>query len=85
MSRHELPIETAALLSAHALGALAPDEAAEAERLIATSEECRAAFEEALEIAAALAIATADDAPPPGLRTRILDASREAASGDETA
>jgi anti-sigma-K factor RskA len=85
MSRHELPIETAALLSAHALGALEPEEAAEAERLIATSEECRAAFEEALEIAAALAVATTDSTPPPELRARILDAARESAPGGETA
>jgi anti-sigma factor RsiW len=80
MSHHELPIETAALLSAHALGALEPEEAAEAERLIASSDACRAAFEEALETAAALAIATADGEPPPGLRARILDAARKTES-----
>jgi anti-sigma-K factor RskA len=77
MSRHDLPIETAALLSAHALGALEPDEAEEAERLIATSEACKEAFEQALETAAALALAMAESEPPPDLRARIMVAVRE--------
>ena len=83
MSAHELPIETAALLSAHALGALEPEDAVEAERLIASSDACRAAFEEALEIAAALAVATADSEPPPELRVRILDAARRLSAEDD--
>jgi anti-sigma-K factor RskA len=74
----ELPIEAAALLSAHALGALEPHEAEEAERLIAASDACRAAFEEALETAAALALATADSEPPPDLRARIMAAVHKA-------
>jgi hypothetical protein len=72
----ELPIETAALLSAHALGALSEAEAAEADRLIATSEPCRRAFEEALETAAEIALATEPMEPPPELRERILAAVR---------
>ena len=72
----DLPIETAALLTAHALGALGPEEAEEAERLIATSDACRTAFEEALETAAALAVATGEVEPPPGLRARILAAAK---------
>jgi anti-sigma-K factor RskA len=74
MSGEELPIETAALLSAHALGALDVEDADEAERLIATSEACRRAFDEALEAAAAIALAAAPAEPPPELRTRILEA-----------
>ena len=65
-----------ALLSAHALGALTPDEADEAERLIALGGPHRRAFEEALETAAALALATGDAEPPPELRARILAAVR---------
>ncbi len=83
MSDHELPAEIAALLSAHALGALEPEEAAEAEQLIASSGACRAAFEDALEIAAALAVATADSEPPPELRLRILDAARQLSAEDD--
>lgn len=77
MTPHDpIPDDVAALLSAHALGALEPAEAAEAERLIASSEACRLAFEDALATAAALALATADADPPAGLRQRILDAVR---------
>jgi anti-sigma-K factor RskA len=83
MSHHDLPIETAALLSAHALGALEPDEADEAERLIASSEACREAFEDALETAAALALATAESEPPPDLRARIMVAVRQLPPEDE--
>jgi anti-sigma factor RsiW len=76
MRGDELPVEVAALLSAHALGALDPDEADEAERLIAASDECRQAFEEALETAAAIALAIEPVEPPPELRERILAAAR---------
>jgi anti-sigma-K factor RskA len=69
--------ELEALVAAHALGALDADEAAEAEHLIASSPELRRVFEEALETAAALALATSDVEPPPGLRQRILDAVRQ--------
>ena len=65
-----------ALLSAHALGALTPDEADEAERLIALGGPYRQAFEEAQETAAALALATSDAEPPAELRARILAAVR---------
>jgi anti-sigma-K factor RskA len=65
-----------ALVAAHALGALEPEEAAAAERLVATSPACRALFGETLETAAALALATASAAPPPSLRERILAAAR---------
>jgi anti-sigma-K factor RskA len=71
-----LPDETVALLSAHALGALDAGEGEEAERLIAASPECRQAFEDALETAAALALATAAAEPPPELKARILAAAR---------
>jgi len=82
MSRHELPIETAALLSAHALGALEAEEAAEAERLIAGSDACKEVFDEALEAAASLALATTASDPPPELRSRILAAVRQLGGGE---
>jgi anti-sigma factor RsiW len=81
MRGDELPVEVAALLSAHALGALDPDEADEAERLIARSDECRQAFDEALEMAAAIALAIEPVEPPPELRERILAAVRRLADG----
>jgi anti-sigma-K factor RskA len=74
----EIPEAVAALISAHALGALEPDEVLEAERLIASSDELRRQFERALDTAAAIALATADVEPPPELRGRILDAVRRA-------
>jgi anti-sigma factor RsiW len=76
MRGDDLPAEIAALLSAHALGALDPDEAVEAERLIAGSEKCRRAFEEALETATAIALAIEPVEPPPELRGRIVAAVR---------
>jgi hypothetical protein len=82
MSGDELPVETAALLSAHALGALDPQEADEAERLIAVSQACRRAFEEALETATAIALATEPVEPPPELRERILAGARRLRDGD---
>ena len=68
--------ELAALVSAHALHALDPEEAAMVERLIESSPEWRAAFEDALETAAGLALVPAAIDPPAGLRDRILDAAR---------
>jgi anti-sigma-K factor RskA len=68
--------ELAALVSAHALHALDPEEAAMVERLIESSPEWRAAFEEALETAAGLALVPAAIEPPADLRRRILDAAR---------
>jgi anti-sigma-K factor RskA len=78
----ELPVETAALIAAHALGALDPGEADEADRLIAGSDACRRVFEEALETAAALALATEPVEPPAELRGRILAAARRLRDGD---
>jgi anti-sigma-K factor RskA len=77
MSTHpQIPDDVAALISAHALGALDPDQAALAERHIAASDDCRRAYEDALETAAALALAVADSEPPADLRDRILAAAR---------
>ena len=77
MSTHpRIPDDVAALISAHALGALEPDQAALAERHIAASDDCRRAYEDALETAAALAMAVADSEPPADLRDRILAAAR---------
>jgi anti-sigma-K factor RskA len=73
---NRIPDDVAALISAHALGALDPDQAALAERHIAASDDCRRAYEEALETAAALALAVADSEPPAGLRDRIVAAAR---------
>jgi hypothetical protein len=81
MSAHDLPIETAALLSAHALGALERHEADEAERLISSSDVCRQAFEEALETAAAIALLAEPADPPAELRGRILAAAARLRDG----
>ena len=76
MSEYPIPEEVAALISAHALGALDADQAALAERHIAASDDCRRAYEDALETAAALALAVADSEPPADLRDRIVAAAR---------
>jgi anti-sigma-K factor RskA len=73
---NRIPDDVAALISAHALGALDPDQSALAERHIAASDDCRRAYEEALETAAALALAVADSEPPAELRDRIVAAAR---------
>jgi anti-sigma factor RsiW len=73
----DLPTDVAALISAHALGALEPEEAGEVERLIAGSDTARRVFEELLETAAAIALAADGGAPPPDLRERILQAARK--------
>ena len=50
MSTHsEIPEDVAALITAHALGALEPDQSELAERHIAASDACRRAYEDALE------------------------------------
>jgi anti-sigma-K factor RskA len=72
-----IPEEIAALISAHALGALEPEEAEQVDRWIAGSDDCRRLFEEALEAASWLAMATTDAEPPPELRARILAALRD--------
>jgi anti-sigma-K factor RskA len=77
MSTHpQIPEDVAALISAHAMGALDSDQAAMAERHIAESDACRRAYEDALETAAALALAVADSEPSADLRDRILAAAR---------
>jgi anti-sigma-K factor RskA len=76
MSEYQIPEEVAALISAHAMGALDADQAALAERHIAASDDCRRAYEDALETAAALALAVADSEPPADLRDRIVAAAR---------
>jgi anti-sigma-K factor RskA len=77
MSTHSnIPDDVAALITAHALGALEPDQAALAEQHIAASDDCRRAYEDALETAAALALAVTDSEPPADLRERIVAAAR---------
>ena len=77
MSTHpNIPEDVAALITAHALGVLEPDQAALAEEHIAASDDCRRAYEDALETAAALALAVADSEPPAELRDRIVAAAR---------
>ena len=77
MSTHsEIPEDVAALITAHALGALEPDQAELAERHIAASDDCRRAYEDALETSAALALAVTDSEPPADLRERIVAAAR---------
>lgn len=83
MSTHsEIPEDVAALITAHALGALEPDQSELAERHIATSDACRRAYEDALETSAALALAVADGEPPADLRGRIVAAARAERSQD---
>jgi len=77
MSSHsQIPDDVAALISAYALGALEPDQEALAEEHIAASDDCRRAYEDALETSAALALAVADSEPSAGLRDRIVAAAR---------
>jgi anti-sigma-K factor RskA len=77
MSTHpNIPEDVAALITAYALGALEPDQAALAEEHIAASDDCRRAYEDALETAALLALAVADSEPPADLRDRIVAAAR---------
>ena len=82
MSAHpSIPEDVAALITAHALGALEPDQAALAEEHIAASDACRRAYEDALETAAALALAVADSEPSADLRDRIVAAARAERAG----
>jgi anti-sigma-K factor RskA len=68
--------ELEVLVSAHALDALEPAEAEAVEAHLAGCDSCRAAFDDALETAAALAMAAPDSEPPADLRGRILAAAR---------
>ena len=64
------------LVSAHALDALDPADAAAVDAHLEGCESCRAAFDEALETAAALALSVPPAEPPAALRERILVAAR---------
>ncbi len=70
-----IPDDVAALITAYALGVLDYAEASAAEAHIAASDDCRRAYEDALETAAALALAVGDSEPPAGLRERIVAAA----------
>jgi anti-sigma-K factor RskA len=64
------------LVSAYALDALEPDEAAAVAEHLAQCEGCREAFDAALETAALLALHADGAEPPAELRERILTAAR---------
>jgi len=64
------------LVSAYALDALEPDEAAAVAEHLEQCEGCRAAFDAALETAALLALHADGAEPPVELRERILTAAR---------
>ncbi len=68
--------ELEVLVSAHALDGLEPAEAAAVAAHLADCEACRAAFDEALETAAGLALSIPAAEPPADLRGRILAAAR---------
>lgn len=68
--------ELKVLVSAHALDALDPADAAAVDAHLAGCESCRAAFDEALETAAALTLSVPPAQPPADLRERILAAAR---------
>lgn len=68
--------ELEVLVSAHALDALDPADAAAVDAHLERCESCRAAFDEALETAAALALSVPPAEPPAHLRERILVAAR---------
>src|SRR4051794_31251347 len=68
--------ELEVLVSAHALDALEPAEADAVQEHLAGCASCRAAFDEALETAAALALSVPGAEPPADLRDRILTAAR---------
>jgi anti-sigma-K factor RskA len=63
------------LTAAYALDALDPDEAEAYERHLSQCEECREQLAELNGTAAALAFGTVAPAPPPRLRTSILEAA----------
>ena len=63
------------LTAAYALDALEPDEAQAYEEHLGQCEQCRAQLAELNESAAALAFGAVAPAPPPHLRTAILDAA----------
>jgi anti-sigma-K factor RskA len=68
--------ELRTLASAHALDALDAADADAVQEHLATCAECRAVFDDALEAAAALALAAPSAHPPAALRDRIVAAAR---------
>jgi anti-sigma-K factor RskA len=68
--------ELRTLASAHALDALDAADAEAVQAHLAGCAECRAVFDDALESAAALALAAPSAQPPADLRDRILTAAR---------
>jgi anti-sigma-K factor RskA len=63
------------LTAAYALDALEPEETEAYERHLSRCDECREQLAELTETSAALAYASAAPAPPPRLRSAILDAA----------
>jgi anti-sigma-K factor RskA len=63
------------LTAAYALDALEPEEAEAYERHLGSCDQCREQLAELSETSAALAFGTVSPAPPPALRTSILDAA----------
>lgn len=63
------------LTAAYALDALEPEEAEAYERHLGSCEQCREQLAELSETSATLAFGTVAPAPPPELRTSILDAA----------
>ncbi len=68
--------ELEVLVSVHALDGLDPADAAAVDAHLESCESCRAAFDEALETAAALALSVPPVEPPAELRERILVTAR---------
>lgn len=64
------------LLPAYALDAVAPEEARQVEAHLATCDECQRELARLSEIVGDLAEGVAEVAPPPALRTKILDAAQ---------
>jgi hypothetical protein len=77
--------ELEVLVSAHALDALEPAEAEAVQAHLAGCASCRAAFDDALETAAALAMGVPGADPPADLRDRILAAARVTPQEDAVA
>ena len=71
-----LPDDELDLLAAHAIGAVDPGEQLAVEAALITDDRAAAITSALEEAAAELAAATpVDEAPPPGLRARVLDAA----------
>ena len=72
----QLPADLAELISAYAIGGVDDREARFAEQHIDNDPACRAAYEDALETLATLAVAETTSQPSPVLRDRIVTAAR---------